>query len=140
MIFVSDFSGTSIGSKKGFFIVFPWYFHGIPVGFLLDLHEAFMGSPRIFVIVLGDFFGIPAGIPCYFYWISMTVLWGCYGGSIRFLWDFHCMSMTFLWDFYWISMVVLWNFIRTSQGCLWDSYRISIGFSGDFFGISMAFL
>ena len=66
---------------------FPWYFHGIPAGFLLDFHEVSMESLWHFygipVVFLWDFLGFPKGFPWYFFWISMM----CF-----FLVDFHGMS------------------------------------------------
>ena len=63
-------------------MLFLWYVHRIPVGFLLALHEAFMGS-------LWDLYDIPG----------------------RFVWDscrnsmiFHDISM-----YYRISMAFLWG-------------------------------
>ena len=52
-------------------MVFLWYFHEIPVGFLVDLRKAFMG----FNWDLDDIAG-------------------------RFLWDFCVISMIFLVDSY----------------------------------------
>ena len=61
---------------------------------------------------LWDFFGIPIGIPWYFYWwhfygvamgvlldsfgISVVCLWCFYGIAMGFLLDFHCGSLEFL--------------------------------------------
>ena len=66
------------------------------MGFLLDLHEVFMGF-------LWDFFyDIPWKFlwesyknSMIFYWISMTCLWGYYGGSMVFLWDFFGSPIAF---------------------------------------------
>ena len=105
-------------------MVFQTYFHGIPVEFLLDLHEAFMGflrdlcdSPGKFI---WDSYRNSMLFLLDFYDTSMGLLWGYYGGSIRFLWDFHCMSIVYDVSMGLLLEVPWWFFgicIRISQRC-----------------------
>ena len=53
MRLLSDFRQISMDSTR-ISMVFLWYFHRDPQGFLLDFHEVSMGS-------LWHFYGIPVG-------------------------------------------------------------------------------
>ena len=69
MVFLSSSGGISLKLQytqisEGFLweltrisIVFSWYFHGSPMGFLYGIPMA------ILMVVLWDFFGFPIGFP-----------------------------------------------------------------------------
>ena len=93
---------------------FKKYVPGIPVEFLLDLHEAFMGFEW-------DLCDSPG-----------RSIWDSYKNSMIFLLVFYDISMGLLWGFYWIPF-------GFSTVCLWYFYGIAMGFLLGFHGGSLGF-
>ena len=65
---VYEISAGFLWDQKDFYgisMVFLWYFHGSPVGFFFCwiCMRLLWDSYGIFVIALGDLFGIPVGFP-----------------------------------------------------------------------------